>query len=177
MGVVDDYLNLMDSQRESIFTALDGITDDHLWKSPAPKEWSIGQLLNHNYLLVASTLPYVKWVWKHFHKRGERQRNRSYPTKINDVYREPGFPMWVGFLWKPRYSERNPVPFDQLKKEIRSLHSDVRAFYEGKDEAVLGNVFVYDPLFGRINLIVTLRIGIYHDQLHFDDILKMVSKD
>jgi len=177
MGIVDDYLELLDSQRESTFTALGGMADDQLWKPPAPKEWSIGQLLNHNYLLVASTLPYVKLVWKYFHKRGEQQRDRPYQTKINDVYREPKFPMWVGFLWKPRYSERNPVPFDRLKNEIRSLHAEVRAFYECKDEAVLGNVFVYDPLFGRINLIVTLRIGIYHDQLHDDDILKMVSKD
>ena len=177
MGVVDDYLELLDSQRESIFSALGEITADQLWQPPAPKEWSIGQLLNHNYLLVASTMPYVKLVWKYFHTRGEHHRHRPYQTKINDVYHEPKFPMWVGFLWKPRYSESNPVPFDQLKKEIRSLHSDVRAFYEGKDEDVLGNVFVYDPLFGRINLIVTLRIGIYHDQLHYDDILKMVSKD
>ena len=28
MGIVDDYLELMDSQRESVFTVLDGITDD-----------------------------------------------------------------------------------------------------------------------------------------------------
>jgi hypothetical protein len=120
MGVVDDYLGLLDSQRESNFTALGGITDDQLWKPPAPKEWSIGQLLNHNYFLVASTMPYVKLVWKDFHKRGERHRNRPYQTKINDVYHEPRFPMWVGFLWKPRYSERNPVPFDQLKKNQKS---------------------------------------------------------
>ena len=177
MGVVDDYLDLLDFQRESTFTVLDGITENQLWKPPGPKDWSIGQLLNHNYLLVASTMPYVKLVWKLFHKRGEHYRNRAYQTKINDVYHEPGFPMWVGFLWKPRYTEHKPVTFDQLKKEMRNLHADVRAFYESKDEAVLGNVFVYDPLFGRINLIVTLRIGIYHDQLHYEDIKKMVSKD
>jgi hypothetical protein len=177
LGVVDDYLELLDSQRESIFTLLDEITDDLLWKPPVPKEWSIGQLLNHNYLLFASTMPYVKLVWNYFHDRGERHRHRPYQTKINDVYREPRFPMWVGFLWKPHYSKRNPVPFDKLIKELRSLHADVRTFYEGKNEDILGNVFVYDPLFGRINLIVTLRIGIYHDQLHFDDIRKMVNKD
>lgn len=177
MGVVSDYLNLMDSQRESIFTALGRITVDQLWKPPAPKEWSIGQLLNHNYLLFSSTMPYVKLIWKYFHDRGERHRQRPYQAKINDVYREPRFPMWVGFLWRPRHSERNPVPFDQLKMEVRGLHSEVRAFYEDKDEDVLGNVFIYDPLFGRMNLIVTLRIGIYHDQLHYDDIHKMINKD
>jgi hypothetical protein len=177
LGVVDDYLELMDSQRESVFTVLDGITDDQLWKPPAPKEWSIGQLLNHNYLLVASTMPYVKLVWKYFHNRGERHRHRPYRTTINDVYREPKFPMWVGFLWKPKYSTKKPISFDALRTQIRGLHSEVRTFYAGKDEDVLGNVFVYDPLFGRINLIVTLRIGIYHDQLHFDDILKMIHKD
>jgi hypothetical protein len=78
----------------------------------------------------------------------------------------------VGFLWTPRYNTRKPVSFDQLKVELRTLHTNVRKFYEGKDEAVLGNLYLYDPLFGWCNLIVTLRIGIYHDQLHYDDVFK-----
>ncbi len=40
---------------------------------------------------------------------------------------------------------------------------------------MLGNVYLYDPVFGWCNLIVTLRIGIYHDQLHFDDVLKLIQ--
>jgi len=176
MSIVDTYLDLLDSQRESAFNILDGIKDSQLWTPPAPKEWSIGQLLNHNYLLFSSTVPYVKLAWKYSHKRGESHRNRSYQTKIGDVYREPKFPRWVGFLWKPKYSAKNPVPIEKLEEEIRTLHSEVRTFYDGKDEAVLGNVFLFDPLFGWINLIVTLRIGIYHDQLHFDDIIKFAGE-
>ena len=37
---------------------------------------------------------------------------------------------------------------------------------------MLGNLYLYDPWFGWCNLIVTLRIGIYHDQLHYDDVMK-----
>jgi hypothetical protein len=176
MSVVETYLDLLDSQRETAFNALNGISDSQLWRPPAPKEWSIGQLLNHNYLLVASTIPYVKVAWKYFHKRGERFRSRPYQTEIGDVYREPKFPMWVGFLWKPKYSAKKPVTFEKIKDEIRALHSDVRTFYFDKDEDVLGNVHLYDPLFGWINLIVTLRIGIYHDQLHFDDMIKLAGE-
>lgn len=62
--VVSRYLQLMDSQRESAFTALDGLTDPQLWQRPAPKEWSIGEILDHNYLLTASMLPAVQWMWK-----------------------------------------------------------------------------------------------------------------
>jgi len=40
---------------------------------------------------------------------------------------------------------------------------------------VLGNLYLYDPVFGWCNLIVTLRIGIYHDQLHYDDVFKQVN--
>ena len=32
-----------------------------------------------------------------------------------------------------------------------------------------------NPLFGWCNLIVTLRIGIYHDQLHYEDVLKQAA--
>ena len=173
--IVLQYLDLLDSQREAAFAVLDGLTEAQIWQRPAPKEWCIGEILDHNYLLIASTFPYVKLAWNVQKRRAEKRRKRSYQVEIEDPYRKPSFPMWVGFLWKPRYSPKRPIPLDQLKKENRDLHAAVRAFYSPKDPALLGNTFVYDPLFGSIDLIVTLRIGLYHDQLHFDDVFSMAS--
>ena len=172
LAIIDQYLKLLDAQRESAFAALDGLTDSQLWQRPAPKEWSIGEILDHNYLLFASTYPAVEWIWNLNSWYGRLRRKRPYKTGIEDLYRSPKFPQWVGFLWTPRYNTRKPVSFDQLKVELRTLHTNVRKFYEDKDEAVLGNLYLYDPLFGWCNLIVTLRIGIYHDQLHYDDVIK-----
>jgi hypothetical protein len=173
--VVPTYLDLLDNQREAAFATLDGLTDTQIWQRPAPKEWSLGEIIDHNYLLVASFVPLVKWTWNTFGWYGRLRRNRPYATEIDDVYRRQSFPMWVGFLWTPRYNPRKPVSLEQLKVETRTLHADVRAFYTGKDETLLGNLYLYDPVFGLINLIVTLRIGIYHDQLHFDDIFKLAK--
>lgn len=173
--VVTQHLDLLDSQRESAFTVLDGLTDSQLWERPAPKEWSIGEILDHNYLLFSSTYPIVKWIWKLNGWYGRLHRNRLYQTEIEDLYRSPKFPQWVGFMWTPRYNTRKPVSLEELKIELRTLHADVRRFYEGKDEDVLGNLYLYDPLFGWCNLIVTLRIGIYHDQLHYDDVFKQAA--
>ncbi|NJN80196.1 MAG: DinB family protein [Anaerolineales bacterium] len=170
--IISTYLDLMDSQRESVFHSLEGITDSQLWQRPAPKEWSIGEILNHNHLLVASFYPAIKVIWNWLGWYGRLKRNRAYVTEIEDVYRSPKFPQWVGFLWTPRFNNHKPVSFEELKKEIRDLHTNVRKFYENKDEDVLGNLHLYDPLFGWCNLIITLRIGIYHDQLHFDDVIK-----
>ncbi|MBI3161154.1 MAG: DinB family protein [Chloroflexi bacterium] len=175
-GVVPQYLNLLDAQRESVFAVLDGLTDSQLWQRPAPKEWSIGEILNHNYLLFASTYPAVKWIWKLNGWYGRMKRRRPYQTGIEDLYRSPKFPQWVGFLWTPRHNPRKPVPFDTLKAELRTLHANIREFYEGRDEDVLGNLYLFDPLFGWCNLIVALRIGIYHDQLHFDDVIKQAAQ-
>jgi hypothetical protein len=47
--VVLQYLDLLDAQREIAFTALDGLTDLQLWQRPASKEWSISEILDHNY--------------------------------------------------------------------------------------------------------------------------------
>ena len=170
--VVPYYLNLFDSQREAAFAALNGINDSQLWQRPAPKEWSIGEILDHNYLLFVSTYSIVKWVWELNGWYGRLRRNRPYKTETEDLYRSPKFPHWVGSLWMPRYSARNRALLDTLKTEIRTLHKDIRKFYEGKDEDVLGNLYLYDPWFGWYNLIITLRIGIYHDQLHYDDVIK-----
>ena len=170
------YLDLLDSQREAVFSVLDGITDSQLWQRPAPKEWSIGEILNHNYLLFASMFPAVKGLWRWGGWYGRLRRKRPYRTEIEDLYRDPKFPQWVGFLWTPRYNTRKPVPFAQLRSELQTLHKSVREFYEGKDEDVLGNLYLYDPLFGWCNMIVTLRIGIYHDQLHYDDVIKQAGQ-
>lgn len=171
-SVVSKYLDLLASQRESMFASLNGFTDDQLWQKPAPKEWSIGEILNHNYLLFASFLPIVQWVWRLGSWYGRLRRNRSYKTEIEDLYRDPKFPHWVGFLWTPRHNTRKPVSLEVLKAETRDQHAKIREFYEPKDEDILGNLYLYDPVFGWCNLIVTLRIGIYHDQLHYDDVIK-----
>ena len=174
--VIRNYLKLMDDQREAAFSALDGISDSQLWQRPAPREWSLGEILDHNYLLMASFYPVVTWLWKWLGWYGRVKRRRPYQTQIEDVYRNPKFPQWVGFLWTPRYNTRKPIPLETLKSELRDLHGKIRAFYEGKDEDVLGNLHLYDPVFGWCNLIATLRIGIYHDQLHYDDIFKQAKQ-
>jgi hypothetical protein len=170
------YLDLLDAQRESAFTALAGLTDSQLWQRPEPKEWSIGEILNHNYLLFASFLPIVQWLWKLGSWYGRLRRNRPYETEIEDLYRDPNFPHWVGFLWTPRHNTHKPVLLETLKSETRDLHMKIREFYEEKDQDVLGNLYLYDPVFGWCNLIVTLRIGIYHDQLHYDDVVRQAAQ-
>ncbi len=174
-NVVSKYLDLLDSQREAAFSALDGLSEQQIWQRPGPRQWCLGEILDHNFLLINSTLPYVQWAWRMQQRRSQRRRDYPYKTSIDDPYRKISFPMWVGFLWKPRYTPSHPVPLDDLLKENRNLHGSIRAFYSDKEEALLGNTFVYDPLFGSINLIITLRIGIFHDQLHFDDVMKMAA--
>jgi len=96
--VLDQYLDLMDFQRESVFTVLDELTDTQLWQRPAPKEWSIGEIVNHNCLLFESFLPTVKWMWKWMSWYGRLRRDRPYQVEIEDLYRSPKFPQWVGFM-------------------------------------------------------------------------------
>jgi hypothetical protein len=174
--IIQTYLNLLDSQREAGFAALEGLSDAQIWQRLAPKEWSIGEILDHNYLLIASSDPLVRLAWNWTGWYGKLLRNRPYVTEIDDVYRRQSFPMWVGFLWTPRFNTRKPVPLAQLKYELRDLHQRVREFYTGKDEDLLGNIYLFDPVFGWCNLIVTLRIGIYHDQLHLDDVILHARK-
>ena len=169
------YLDLLNSQREAAFASLDELTNADLWQRSAPKEWSIGEILDHNYLLFASTYSVVRWTWKLNGWFGRLRRKRPYDTEIEDLYRNPNFPHWVGFLWTPRYNTRKPVSLNSLKTEIRTLHTKIRQFYENKDIDMLGNSYLYDPWFGWCNLIVTLRISIYHDQLHYDDVMKQAA--
>jgi hypothetical protein len=172
MKTVSELLDLMDSQRQLAFRALEGLTDSQLWHRPEPREWSIGEILDHNLRLQESFLSLVMRMWKWFRRYGERKRNRSYLIEIEDMYRKPSFPHWVGFLWPPKHTLKKLVSLAVIKAETEELHARIRAFYYEKDADVLGNLYLYDPLFGWCNLIVTLRIGIHHDLLHYEDALK-----
>ena len=169
--IVQNYLELMDTQRETTFASLEGISPEQLWERPAPREWSIGEILHHNILLFRSMFPLLALMWW-FRWTGKFCRNMPYKTEIDDPYRKPGYPHWEGFLWTPKFSKKNQIPFSNLIEETRRVHRKVRAFYEQKDEAVLGHIYFVLPIFGFFNLVQALQIFLYHDQLHYDDVIK-----
>lgn len=173
--VVPAYLDLLDSQREAAFATIDGLSESQIWQRPAPDEWSIGEIIDHNILLFASVSPLARLAWIAQGWYGRLRRQRPYPTETEDVYRRKDFPMSVGFLWTPRHNDRKPLPLGQLKEKSRAMHARVRDFYTGKEEDVLGNIYLFDPVVGWCNLITMLQIGIYHDQLHFNDVFKLAK--
>jgi 8-oxo-dGTP diphosphatase len=174
-SITEEYLDLLDRQRKAVFASLDGLSAQQIWQRPAPKEWCIGEILSHTARVLASFLPFFQVTWALGSWLGHLRRNRPYPVEIENVYRRPGFPMWTGFLWPPRHNPQKPVPVATLKAEAESIHSRIRAFYSGKDEDVLGNIYAYDPAVGVVNLITALKVGTDHDQLHYDDVLRMVA--
>ncbi len=169
---INQYLDLMDDQREAVIKELGGLTQAQLWQRPAPGEWSIGEILNHTVLLIRSIFPLMRFSWRWFRWTDKLLKNRPYKTDMEDPYRKQNFPHWFSFPWKPKYTPEDPLPLSALLEEMRATHQDVRAFYQKKDETVLGHVFLFDPLFGFINLILTLRVALYHDRLHYDDVIK-----
>lgn len=174
-NVVSQYLDLLDAQREAVLAVLDGLPDARLWQRPAPKEWSIGEILSHTERFFSSFLPGLGLMWSGLGWYGRLRHSRSYETQIENVYRRPGFPMWTGFVWKPRHTPERPVPLAALQSEIEAAHDRVRAFYAGKNPAVLGNIHAYDPAIGVVNLITALKVGVDHDQLHYDDVIEMAA--
>ncbi len=138
IDIVTQYLDLLDSQRETAFSALDGLTQAQIWQRPAPHQWCIGEILDHNYLLIKTILPIVKMTWSLEHRLVEKRRDHSFEMDMEDPYRKKSFPMWVGFLWTPCYTPRRPVPLEFLKQENRDLHLAVRKFYEIKDFGSFG---------------------------------------
>ena len=120
----------MDDQREKAFMDLEGISPEQLWQRPAPSEWSIGEILNHNTLVIQSMFPMVRFAWRWFGWTSKLFENRPIQTEIEDPYRKKGYPHWEGFLWKPKYSHRNQLPLSRLLEETRRIHQEVRDFFE-----------------------------------------------
>jgi hypothetical protein len=174
-GKVAAYLDLLEAQHRDLFALLEDVSTAHLWQRPEPEEWSIGEILDHTRVLNRSFRRIFSLVGVVLWPIGWLRRHRPYQTEIDDVYTRPGFPMSVGWLWKPKHTPARPVSLEQLRRETAVEHQKIRAWYEARDEAILGHINLYDPVIGWVNLVQALRIGAYHDALHFRDIVKMVE--
>ncbi len=95
-------------------------------------------------------------------------RSRPYKAEIDNVYRRPGFPMNVGWLWPPKYKPSRPVDAGFLHEALRSEHAAYRRFYTSRDERLLGHVVLADPVIGALNLVQWLRVQAYHDAHHYE---------
>lgn len=172
--VMVDYLERMDAQREALFQALAGVSKERLWQRPRPRAWSAGEQLDHSRVLNRCFRRLMQVAWPFLRPWAKLRRARAYETEIDDVYQRPSMPMWVGDLWPPYYKPSRPISVAGLRAVLALEHGRIRRFYEGKDEALLGNAYVWDPAIGRINLIQVLRVGMYHDQHHYAIVERML---
>ncbi len=176
-AAVEAYLGLMDAQRRTIFARLAGLDEARLWHHPGPKEWSIGENMDHARVLTQSFRRLLRVSWPVLAPVGWLRRYRPYETEIDDVYERPGFPLNVGWLWPPRYKSERPVPLSTLEQHLEAEHRRVRNFFAGKDEPVLGNIKLYDPAIGWLNFVQMLRVVVYHDAHHFRTIERLLGAE
>jgi hypothetical protein len=175
-NIIAVYLDIMVSQRMTVFKSLQNLDDRNIWQRPFRSEWSIGEILDHTRAVNARFLWFSLLFWRFGSLFARGQRKKPYETRIDDVYQRPGFPMHMGWLWSSKYSPSNPSSYAEVKRSLTKKHNQIYAFFESKNPDLLGHVRLYDPAVGRINLIQVLRIGIYHDQLHYRDVIKLAEE-
>ncbi len=175
-NIIHEYLDLMDYQRESTVKTLEGLNEAFLWDCPQTGGWCIGQILDHSRVMNASFLSALRLGWFIGRAPACLRRSKPYAVEIDDVYRRPDFPMAMGWLWPPRHSPKKPASLADLSLAMAQVHAQYRSFYATKNPDILGHVTLYDPAIGRFNLIQGLRVGQYHDQLHFEDALNLAGE-
>jgi hypothetical protein len=175
-NIVATYLEMMDHQREVLFAELDGLSQEMVWQCPAEGDWSIGENLDHLRVINSSNLTLFKITWGLLLPWAKLRYDRPYQTDIDNVYKRPGFPLNKGWIWSPKYKPGKPTSLEVLKENLIQVHKDVRKFFTGKDEDYLGHVSLYDPVMGWLNLIRALRVGLYHDDLHVEQIQDVLKR-
>ena len=169
--VVQDYLALMHQQRQEMFTSLVGLTEQAIWYRPTPKTWSIGEHLDHLRVINGRTLKQLKFLFRLERPWADRKRHKPYEVIIDNMYKRPNFPMHTGWIWPPKYKPDNPISLSALMANLTAIHNKADQFFSSTDPDLLGHVVLWDPVMGWANLIQTLRIGIYHDELHYEEIV------
>ena len=169
-NIVLTYLETMDQQREQLFASLEGLSEDVLWQLPSEKEWSIGENLDHLRVINSSNLTLYKITWILLFSLAKLRYDKPYDVDIDNVDIRSGFPLSPGWMRFPKYTPERPTSLEVLKVNLTNSHRAVRKFYLGKDPDYLGHVSMYDPAIGWLNLIQALRVGLYHDELHIEQI-------
>jgi hypothetical protein len=167
---ITQYLDQLDDQREAIFTQLGALPDAVLWYRPGLKVWSIGEHLDHTRVINCFTRRLMIAYFPPASVLARLFRQRPYEAEIDDVYKRPGFPMKVGWIWPPKYTPRRSVSVEFLHEALRDEHAAYRQFYTVRDEQLLGHVILADPVIGALNLVQWLRVQAYHDAHHYERI-------
>ena len=172
---VRNHLDRLDAQREAVFACLAGMDQARLWLRPAPRDWSIGENLDHAWRVLRSFRRMFSAAWPLMLPLSRLKGGSPYQTEIDDVYARPGFPLNVGWMWPPRLSAARPVPLSALKEAIEAEHHRIHLFYEGKDERLLGHAILWDPAIGLLNLVQALHVGVHHDAHHFATVYRLLA--
>lgn len=172
---VQNHLDRLDAQREAVFARLSGTDEAILWQRPGPQDWSIGENLDHAWIVLRSFRRLFSAAWPILRPFARLKGDRPYPTEIDDVYARPGFPLNVGWMWPPRHSAARPAPLAVLKEAMEVEHHRVRLFYEDKDERLLGHAVLWDPAIGVLNLVQALHVGVHHDAHHFATVYRLLE--
>lgn len=167
-GAIAEHLDLLDRQREAIFSELHGISERTLWHRPGSGIWSIGEHLDHTRVLNCFTRRLLLFWYPLAVPFAWPFRRRPYEASIDNVYLRPGVPNNVGWIWPPKFTPERPVCLDDLHDGLRREHQALRRFYTSRDERLLGHVRLPDPVIGILNLVQWLRVSGWHDAHHFD---------
>lgn len=165
---IAQFLDLLDQQREAVFSELSDISSEALWHRPAPKVWSIGEHLDHTRVINCCLRRILIVYYPLASIFATPFASRPYQSEIDNVYKRPGFPMRVGWIWPPKYTPDRPVTVDFLHKVLRAEHDAFRHFYSTRSESLLGHTVLADPVIGVLNLVQWLRVQGYHDAHHFE---------
>jgi hypothetical protein len=175
-AVTPQYLDLLDAQREAIFAELRGAKlRDALWRRPQPQAWSMGEHLDHAAILLRSFRRLLRILWPLQAPYARLRRARPYVADIDDVYARPNFPLNVGWMWPPKYNAQRPTDLTALYAQTAVEHQAIRAFFSGKDEWTMGNFYLYDPAIGWLNMVQMLRVGVHHDEHHFQQVRQILQ--
>lgn len=167
---MQNHFTTLEQQRETIFPALQSLSNFQLWERPQENKWSIGETMYHLYLItkmlrVAATItiPCTKVF-------ARMRRNKSFDTEINDIYKEykekHGKGMKAPFILNPPQKIYHTMDFNKLTQLLTEETSKVAKIVEDVDEDIAGHIIFLDPAANNPNLIQAIQLLAIHEAHH-----------
>ena len=155
----------MEAQRQPIQVAAEALSPEAVWARPEAERWSIGENLQHLKKMMGLFRRVSRVALVMERPLARVRHGRPFPIQARNVFsgraRRAPFPIRPR---RPATAQTSTALMQDLERETHELMRLLR----GEEEAVLGHVWLWDPVMGRQNLIQVVHLLALPEEHHFD---------
>ncbi|WP_052360710.1 DinB family protein [Oceanobacillus manasiensis] len=155
-----------DETRAKLLSELSGLGDEELNKRPSSGGWSIGQVVEHVYLMESTVAQNIQYTLENGSIKVVSAKPIELAVNRTKKVEAPEFVL-------PSESLKTA---ENLEQKLHTSHESIRTLYNSVDKTKLEEKAAIHPVFGEMNLLQWILFVGYHEQRHIEQIKEIKQR-